>query len=86
MIVGNVPDMAMKTIELIEDFYENTMGMPTHICQYDVSQDRSWIEQVVKKWMFSFEVMHRFKDGNVLLGENKKITPEVVGKLIEDSY
>lgn len=36
MIVGNVPDMAMKTIELIEDFYENTMGMPTHICQYDV--------------------------------------------------
>lgn len=31
-------------------------------------------------------MMYRFKDGNVLLGENKKITPEVVGKLIEDSY
>lgn len=48
-LVGNIPDMAMKTIELIEDFYENTMGVPTHICQYNVSQDHAWIEQVVKK-------------------------------------
>ena len=41
--------MAMQTIQLIEDFYENTMGVPTHICQYKVSQDRGWIEEVVKK-------------------------------------
>ena len=47
--MGNIPDMAMKTIELIEDFYENVMGVPTHICQYNVSQDRAWIGEVVKK-------------------------------------
>ena len=28
----------------------------------------------------------RFTDNKVVLGENKKITPEVVGKIIEDSY
>ena len=47
--MGNIPDMAMRTIELIEDFYEMTMGVPTHISQYKVSQDRGWIEEVVKK-------------------------------------
>ena len=41
--------MAMKTIDLIEDFYENTMMTPTHICQYKVNQDKAWIEDVVKK-------------------------------------
>ena len=86
--MGNIPDMAMKTIEMIEDFYENTMGVPTHICQYNVSQDRAWIEQVVKKFVHfgDFGVICRFTDKNLLLGENKKITPEVVGRLIEDSY
>ncbi|KAK8827532.1 hypothetical protein WA538_003491 [Blastocystis sp. DL] len=74
--MGNVPSMAMKTVELIEDFYENTMGTPTHICQYKVGDDKKWIEEVVKK----------FTDQKVLLGENKKITPEVVGRIIEDSY
>jgi len=48
-VVGNVPSMAMKTVELIEDFYENTMGTPTHICQYKVGDDKKWIEEVVKK-------------------------------------
>ena len=39
----------MQTIDLIEEFYENTMMTPTHICQYKVSQDKAWIEEVVKK-------------------------------------
>ena len=30
--------------------------------------------------------MRRFTDQKVLLGENKKITPDVVGRIIEDSY
>lgn len=30
--------------------------------------------------------MFRFTENKVVLGENKRITPEVVGKLIEDSY
>ena len=42
--------MAMRTIELIEEFYENTMATPTHICQYNVSDDKKWIEDVVKKY------------------------------------
>ena len=66
----------MQAVERIEDFYENVMGTPTHICKYDVRQDRDWIEEVVKK----------FTDNKVVLGENKRITPEVVGRLIEDSY
>lgn len=28
----------------------------------------------------------RFTDKKIVLGENKRITPEVVGRLIEDSY
>ena len=48
-LVGNIPQMAMKTIDLIEDFYENTMMTPTHICQFKVNQDKAWIEDVVKK-------------------------------------
>ena len=42
--------MAMRTIELIEEFYENTMATPTHICQYKVGDDKKWIEDVVKKY------------------------------------
>jgi singapore isolate B (sub-type 7) whole genome shotgun sequence assembly, scaffold_2 len=49
-VVGNIPQMAMRTIELIEEFYENTMATPTHICQYKVSDDKKWIEDVVKKY------------------------------------
>ena len=49
-VVGNVPQMAMRTIELIEEFYENTMATPTHICQYKVGDDKKWIEDVVKKY------------------------------------
>ena len=41
--------MAMETVDRIEQFYEETMGVPTHISQYKVSQDRAWIEEVVKK-------------------------------------
>ena len=52
------------------------MGVPTHICQYKVDQNKEWIGEVVKK----------FKENNVVLGENKRITPEIVGRLIEDSY
>ena len=66
----------MQTIEKIEDFYENVMGVPTRICQYKVDQNKEWIGEVVKK----------FKENNVVLGENKRITPEIVGRLIEDSY
>ena len=75
-IEGTVPEIAMQTIEKIEDFYENVMGVPTHICQYKVDQNKEWIGEVVKK----------FKENNVVLGENKRITPEIVGRLIEDSY
>ena len=75
-IEGTVPEIAMQTVEKIEDFYENVMGVPTHICQYKVNQNRDWIGEVVKK----------FKENSVILGENKRITPEIVGRLIEDSY
>ena len=46
----------------------------------------------LEKWSRSsnlignFGIMSRFTEKGVLLGENKKITPEVVGRLIEDSY
>ena len=76
LIEGTVPEIAMQTIEKIEDFYENVMGVPTHICQYKVDQNKEWIGEVVKK----------FKENNVVLGENKRIAPEIVGRLIEDSY
>lgn len=75
-VEGTVPEIAMQTIEKIDDFYENVMGVPTHICQYKVDQNKDWIGEVVKK----------FKENNVVLGENKRITPEIVGRLIEDSY
>lgn len=80
--------MAAKTIDLIEEFYENTMMTPTHICQYKVDQDKKWIEEVVKKQgcVIGGKLTNRFTDNKVVLGENKKITPEVVGKIIEDSY
>ena len=78
--------MAMQTVDRIEEFYEETMGVPTHISQYKVSQDRAWIEEVVKKNGWEREVMRRFTDKKIVLGENKRITPEVVGRLIEDSY
>ena len=41
--------MALETVDRIEQFYEETMGVPTHISQYKVSQDHGWIEEVVKK-------------------------------------
>lgn len=78
--------MAMRTIELIEEFYENTMATPTHICQYKVKDDKKWIEDVVKKYESGRSMNTRFTDKKILLGENKKITPEVVGRIIEDSY
>ena len=78
--------MAMETVDRIEQFYEETMGVPTHISQYKVSQDRAWIEEVVKKNGLGRGVRCRFTDKKVVLGENKRITPEVVGRLIEDSY
>jgi len=31
-------------------------------------------------------MIHRFTDKKIVLGENKRITPEVVGRIIEDSY
>ena len=78
--------MAMETVDRIEQFYEETMGVPTHISQYKVSQDHGWIEEVVKKWGSGEWVRSRFTDKKIVLGENKRITPEVVGRLIEDSY
>ena len=78
--------MAMRTIELIEEFYENTMATPTHICQNKVRDDKKWIEDVVKKYWLGGAMIHRFTDKKIVLGENKRITPEVVGRIIEDSY
>jgi NADP-dependent alcohol dehydrogenase len=69
-------EIARKCIQCIVDFYEKDMHQPTHISAYIQDEDRSWIQKVVEK----------FTKQGVVWGENQFFTPEISGKVINDSY
>ncbi|KAK8808612.1 hypothetical protein WA158_008513 [Blastocystis sp. Blastoise] len=73
---GTVEEKAEGAIKALEDFYANVMKVPTHISEYNVSQDKAWIQDVKEK----------FTKGGVKLGEHQDILPEDVEKIILASY
>ncbi|KAK8790893.1 hypothetical protein WA158_005524 [Blastocystis sp. Blastoise] len=73
---GDVDAKAKKCMELLFDFYENTMKVPTRISKYSCSQDKAWIDRVCE----------RFTEQGVKLGELGNILPENVKQIILDSY
>ena len=46
---GSEEEIARKAIEALVRFYEEDMGMKTHISEFDQREDRSWIDRVVEK-------------------------------------
>ena len=46
---GTEEEIARKAIEALVRFYEEDMGMKTHIREFDQREDRSWIDRVVEK-------------------------------------
>ena len=75
-LTGADDEVAHQCIDCIVKFYEVDMHMPTHISAFVENDDRAWIDGVVEL----------FKKNNVALGENHAFTPDVVRKVINDSY
>ena len=73
---GSVEEKARKAIELLDDFYVNTMKVPSRISHYNCSQDKAWIDECCAK----------LAGYNAKFGENADILPEEVKQIILDSY
>ena len=50
---GNDEEVANKAIDALVSFYENDMGMATHISAFIEDTDRTWIDRIVSKFIFS---------------------------------
>ena len=50
---GNDEEVANKAIDALVSFYENDMGMATHISAFIEDTDRTWIDRIVNKFIFS---------------------------------
>ena len=73
---GSDEEVANKTIDAIVSFYENDLHVPTHISAYDKSEDRSWVDEVEKKFIAR----------NIHLGELGNVGGHEARQLILDSY
>ena len=72
---GSVEEKAQKCIDTIVDFYENILHVPTHISQYDCSQDKAWIDDLIDRW-----TREKYYPGEC------QIQPEAVRQIIMESY
>lgn len=72
---GSVEEKAQKCIDTIVDFYENILHVPTHISQYDCSQDKAWIDDLIDRW-----TREKYYPGEC------QIQPEAVRRIIMESY
>lgn len=73
---GSEEERAKKTIVAIENFYNNIMLVKTKISQLDCSQDKKWIEPLLKRLE---------KDG-VKWGENHNVTHKEIGEILSKVY
>lgn len=73
---GTEEEKALKCIELIEHFYSQEVGVPTHIHEYDCSQDKAWIDDMHAKLTAC----------DAKFGEDMDIVPDVIREIILNSY
>lgn len=73
---GTLEEKAEKAIVELDKFYTEVMKVPSRISQYSCSQDKAWIDDLVKK----------LTSINAKFGENADILPEDVRNIILASY
>ena len=52
---GNDEEVANMAIDALVSFYENDMGMATHISAFIEDTDRTWIDRIVNKFILIIE-------------------------------